>query len=373
MAKIDQDALDKMTKARTGLLIDQPFFGTLAMRLKMVQDASIPTLNVNGEVMKYNPTFVKSLDNDICKSAVAHEVMHCVLEHVGATGRGISLNPKKWNYAADYAANDILKDSGFKLGDGWLWDAAYKGLSAEHIYSMIPDPPPGDGSGNGGPQDEIVPGEPDPAMASAQAADWKVATVQAANAAKAVGKLPEALEQFVDQITQNKVDWRAELRQFINQIAKNDYAWQRPNRKMLAAGFILPGLFSEDCGRIAVYSDESGSVDNAILAAFGAEIRAIQEDLRPEKIVVGHFDTVVSKVEEFGPEDPFELTRYSRGGTDFRPVIEHAENMQDRPMCTIVLTDLYGPFPTEPSSIPTLWVSVSKQTAPWGHTIHIEV
>ena len=109
MHKIDQAALDRMTKARTGLLIDQPFFGTLAMRLKMVEDKSIKTLNVDGQTMHYNPEFVKSMDNDLCKSAVAHEVMHCVLEHVGSTGRGITLNPKKWNYAADYATNDILK------------------------------------------------------------------------------------------------------------------------------------------------------------------------------------------------------------------------------------------------------------------------
>lgn len=373
MSKLDQAALDKMTKARTALLIDQPFFGTLAMRLKMVQDSTIKTLNVNGEVMRYNPDFVKSLESDVTKSAVAHEVMHCVLEHVGSTGRGITLNPKKWNYAADYAANDILKKSGFVLGAGWLWDAAYSGMSAEHIYSLIPDPPPDDGNGSGGPQDEIVPGTPDPAMAAAQAADWQVATVQAANAAKAVGKLHEELERFIDQLRENKVDWKAELRRFITQAAKNDYAWQRPNRKMLAAGFILPGLYSEDCGRIAIYSDESMSIDDAIMTAFSGEINAIKEDLRPEKLVLGHFDTQVGRVEEFGPDDEFKLTRYASGGTDFRPVIRHMRHMNPQPLCGIVLTDLEGPFPPAGPGFPLLWVSINKKVAPIGETIHIEV
>lgn len=373
MAKVDQAALNKMTKARTSLLIDQPFFGTLAMRLKMIEDTTIQTLNVNGEVMRYNPGFINSQDNELNKSAVAHEVMHCVLEHVGSNGRGITLNPKKWNYAADYAANDILKKSGFKLGEGWLWEAQYSGMSAEHIYSLIPDPPPDD-KGNGGPQDEIIKGNTDPAMANAQAADWKVATVQAANAAKAAGKLHEELERFVDQLRENKVDWKTELRRFINQAAKNDYAWQRPNRKMLAAGFVLPGLYSEECGTIAVYSDESGSVDDAIVAAFSAEVSAIHEDLRPEKIVLGHFSGQVGVVEEFGPDDPFQLVRRTNGGTDFRPVIAHAESLTPTPVCTVVLTDLEGPFPEHSSSIPTLWVSVNKRkTAPWGDTLYIEV
>lgn len=368
--KIDQAALNKMTKARTTLLIEQPFFGTLAMRLKMVQDSTIKTLNVNGEQMRYSPAFINTQTSDILKSAVAHEVMHCVLEHVGPTGRGKALDPKKWNYAADYAANDILKKAGFTLGDGWLWDAQYSGMTAEHIYSLIPTPPPGDGSG--GPQDEIVQGTPDPALAGAQAADWKVATVQAANAAKAVGKLSEGLEQFVDKLMQNKVDWKSELRRFINQASKNDYAWNRPNRKMLAAGFILPGLYSESAGTIYIASDESGSVDNAITAAFSAEVTAIMQDIRPEKVVLGHFDTKVRKVEEFDTDDEFKMTRFCSGGTNFQNIFEPTETMAAPPICAIVLTDLYGPFGTPPD-FPVLWVSINKQVAPWGDTLHIEV
>lgn len=368
----DKLAYDKMTKARTAMLIDQPFFGTLAMRLDMVQDASIKTLNVDGTTMRYNPAFINKLSNDLAKSAVAHEVMHCVLEHVGAAGRGINLSPKRWNFAADYADNDILKQSGFTLGDGWLWDAQFSNMSAEHIYKLIPEPPPDD-NGAGGPQDEVLPGSPDPAMAAQQATDWKVATVQAANAAKAVGKLPEPLEKWVDKLLDNKVDWKAELRRFITQVSKNDYSWQRPNRKMLAAGFYLPGLHSETMGSIYIAADESGSVDEAITAAFGAEIEAIKEDLRPEKIVLAHFDSQVGKVEEFLPDDPFEMIRYCGGGTDFNPPIRYAEKMETPPMCAIILTDLYGPFPADPPGFPVLWVSINEQKAPWGETLHIEV
>jgi predicted metal-dependent peptidase len=188
-----------------------------------------------------------------------------------------------------------------------------------------------------------------------------------------VGKLSEGLEQFVDKLRENKVDWKSELRRFINQTAKNDYSWQRPNRKMLAAGFYLPGLHSETCGTILIGADESGSVDLAITAAFAAEIDAIKEDLRPEKLVLAHFDSRVGKVEEFLPDDPFEMTRYCHGGTDFRPVIKYGRKMATPPICAIILTDLYGPFPEHPPGYPVLWVSINKQQAPWGETINIEV
>lgn len=381
---LNKEALDKMTRARTHLLIEQPFFGTLAMRLKLVEDTSAKTLRVDGKTVQYNPTFVNSLNNDLAKSALAHEVMHCVLDHVGASGRGISLNPEKWNYAADYAVNSILQESGFKLGDGWLYDPQYKGMTAEHIYSLIPTPPPqpqggagsngkGPSAGAPGPLDDISPGSPDPAMQAQDAAEWKVATVQSANAAKAVGKLSQGLEQFVEQIVQNKVDWRAELREFIVQASKNDYSWQRPNRKMLAAGYYLPGLHSETMGSVVIASDESGSVDKAITEAFGAEITSIMQDLRPETITVMHFDTEVRKTETFGPDDKFELTRFCSGGTDFRPAIEAAQEMSEPPMCMIYLTDLYGPFPTTPPEFPVLWVCINKLQAPFGRTIPIEI
>lgn len=370
---MNQQALDKITKARTGLLIDQPFFGTLAMRLKMIENPDIPTLRVDGKSMEYNPAFVNSKDNDIMKSAVAHEVMHCVLEHCGPDGRGIHLNPEKWNWAADYAANHILKESGFTIPSDWLHDAQYGGMTAEHIYSLIPDPPPnGGGNGQGQkPVDQVSPGNPDPAMAAADKAEWQVATVQAANAAKAVGKLSQTLEQFIDQMQENKVDWRAILRQFITQAAKEDYAWQRPNRKMIPHGYYLPGLYSEKCGKIDIGSDESGSIDNAILSAFSAEINAIREDVSPEAIRVFHHSVEVGKVEHFGPDDPFELKRHCNGGTSFIPTL--AAMTEDPPICAIMLTDLEGPLPKDPPPFPVLWLCTTKNVAPFGETIHIEV
>ncbi len=373
----DQAAADRLTKARSQLLIDEPFFGALAMRLKYVEDNTIPTLNVNGTVVRYNAPYVKSLELPLVKSAIAHEVMHCVLHHCGADGRGINLNPGKWGHAVDYVVNQVLVDAGFELGEGWLHNPQYAGMSAEHIYSLLPEPPPSNGkapnAGNPGPLDTVSPGTPDPAMQALEETEWQIATVQAANNAKMQGKLSATLEQFIDQVKKSKIDWKAELRQFISRIAKGDYAWNRPNKKMLAAGFILPGLYSEEIGTIVIAADESGSVDKAVTEAFAAEINAIKEDLRPEKITLMHFDSEVRKTEEFNPDDEFKMIRYCNGGTDFRPACAAAEQLDTAPMCMIYLTDMYGSFPAAPPDFPVLWISISDLVGPFGDTLKIEV
>ena len=378
MNQPDQAALMKMTKARTALLIEQPFFGTLAMRLKLVVDNTEknPTLYVDGKVIGYNEKFVNGLSHPVAMSAIGHEVMHCVLDHVGEEARGKNLDPDKFNRAGDYVINAMLKSAGMTLGDGWLYDAQFAGMTTEQVYRLLPDSPPNGGGGAGqpgGPLDQVRSGAKDPAMAQQAATDWKVAAVQAANAANAVGKLHGDLERFVEKLNENKVDWRDVLRRFVQQSAKDDYSWARPNRKMLAAGYYLPGLHSEAMGPIVVAPDESGSVSDKILAAFAAEVDAIRQDMRPSKVTVAHFAVQVGAVEEFGPDDHFELTRKCDGGTDFRPVMEFAEGLVEKPICMIYLTDLYGPFPKDPPPFPVLWVCINKQVAPFGETVHIDI
>lgn len=373
---MDQAAFTALTRARIHLIVDQPFFGALAMRLELIEDNSIPTLCVDGKTVRYNAKHineVKQRDFQLVKSELAHEVMHCVLNHCGKESRGMGRDPQKWNHAADYAVNSILKEAGFAMDDTWLYDAQYKDMSAEHIYRLIPDPPPNPDGGQQGPQDHVTPGTPDPVAQAQQQADWQLATAQAAQVAKQAGKLPKSLEHLIETMQQSKVDWQSELRNFVSRAAQGDYSWAHPNRMMQAAGFLLPGLYSEEVGTIVVANDESGSVDIAITEAFAAEILAIQQDMRPEKLVLMHFDTEVQKTEEFSPDDPFKMKRFCYGGTDFRPIFDAVDAMPTPPLCVVVLTDLYGPFPDTPPDYPVLWVSINKQVAPFGATIPIEV
>ena len=141
---INAQAAHKLTVARSQLILSQPFFGMLALRLRLVERADIKTLAVDGKNVFYNPDFVLSLTDTLCRSAMAHEVMHCVLEHIG---RRSAREPRRWNFAIDYAANLVLKDSGFQIDSTWLLDEKYRGMTAEQIYPMLPEQL---GGGSGG-------------------------------------------------------------------------------------------------------------------------------------------------------------------------------------------------------------------------------
>lgn len=359
-------ALKKLTTARAQLLLNKGhgFFGMLALRLRLVERPDVKTLAVDGKHCFYNADFVvNELSDSLTRSAIAHEVMHCVFEHIG---RRNGRNARKWNQAGDYAINLVLEDSGFEIGRGWLLNPMYRDMTADEIYNLLPN----DEDGND-PLDEAMDG--DPADNEHTTLDWKLAAVQAANTAKTQGNMPASLKRFVEEITAPpKVDWRNQLRQFITRISKDDYSWARPNRRYLSAGVYLPGLWSENMGEIVVVIDTSGSIDQHTLNTFGSEIKALVSAVRPIKTHVIYCDAIINRVDEYEPHDDMKFEMCGGGGTDFCPPFQYVEDQGIKPECLIYLTDLYGPFPDQPE-YPTLWCCTTDQVAPFGETIHIDV
>lgn len=357
----------KLATARAQLLLNRGhgFWGTLALRLELVEEPQVKTLAVDGKHVFYNPDFVLSLSDSLTRSALAHEVMHCVFDHMNRLqGRDL----KKWNVAGDYAINQVLEDASFEIGKGWLLNAAYKDMSADEIYNLMPDLPPDDGGDQA--LDEVLPGIA--TQAESNAIEWKIATIQAAQQAKAAGNLPSSMSRFIEDATKPQVNWREQLRRFVTQISKDDYAWSRPNRRYLSAGLYLPGLYSESMGDIVVCVDTSGSIDQKTLDTFGAEIKSIVAAVRPANTHVIYCDAEVNHVDTFGPYDDMRFKLHGGGGTDFNPPFEHVEQQQLRPECLVYLTDGYGPFPNQPDYA-TLWVMTTDVEPPFGETIRIEV
>lgn len=346
------------------MILDHPFFGSLALRLRLVEDNDIPTLSVNGKVIKYNAEFVKELPLPLAKSALAHEVMHCVFDHMGRLGER---EHKRWNHAGDYVINDILKDAGFQLGDGWLHSPAFKGMSTDDVYNQLPPDPPGDS------QDQLEPGDPDSAQKAADQREWQVAAAQAASAAALMGKLPGSLERFVSEMLKPKVDWREVLRRFVDQASRDDFNWRRLNRRALAQDVYLPGLHSEHCGKIQSWIDTSGSIDQHTLNAFGSEITAIIDEVRPETVEVGYCDAHINHIDTFDKGDTPTFKMHGGGGTDFRPPFQRNIDEQETPVCMVYLTDGYGQFPEEAPDYPVLWVMTTDVVAPFGETVRIQL
>ena len=121
----------KLTRARTQLLLNQPFFGALCLRLKLIE-GGVPTMATDGRQILFNPEFVHSLQPEELQAVLAHEVLHCALGHHCRRGQR---DPQLWNEAADLAINPLLIANGFSLPEGALIDPEFDNLSAEEIYA----------------------------------------------------------------------------------------------------------------------------------------------------------------------------------------------------------------------------------------------
>lgn len=374
----------QMVRARTALYIEDPFYGVLALRLKLVEDHSCPTAKISHTTLYYNPRWIETLSQVETKTLVAHELLHILHDHINRRG---GRNPDKWNAAADYVVNDVLVNTmtpdpngrmqkSFKLPAGGLHNPAFAGMTADHIYTLIPDSEDGGsggGSGNGyGAMDQMKEGEGTTEERETSELDWKIAATQAAHIAKKMGKLPAGLERFVENLVDNKVDWRARLRKFVTEVTKNDSSWTRPQRRLVPFGYYLPSLYSQAMGTFVSGIDTSGSIDDYTLQTFGAEISAVREAVTPMKMVNIYCDADVAHVDEFDQTQELTFECHGGGGTDFCPVFDYVEEHDLKPACLIYLTDGYGSFPDNPPPYPVLWVMTTDVQPPWGDYVRIE-
>ena len=372
-------AKEKITKARTGLILDRPFFGSLALRLKLVEDTTCKTAWTDGKHMGYDPAYIESLTLNQCKGLIAHEVMHNALAHHLRKG---AREHSKWNLAADYAIDPLLVDDGMDVPDATI-DPAWKDKSAEDIYNQIPDQK-GDGNGNGQPQGgcgEVRQATNDDgsqltqSQIQQQEQQAKVAVIQAAQQEKSLkaGKLSAGVQRLVDEILEPKVDWKTILRIFVDQSARNDYNFTQPNRRYLQSGFILPSLKSEELKPVVIAIDTSGSISKDDVNQFAAEISEILQEHQTSCTVI-YCDTHITNVEEFSSDDlPLQLNPKGGGGTSFKPPFKFVEEQKLDPSCLIYLTDLCSSqFPEEPD-YPVLWAQTGNYSKdiPFGEVISL--
>ena len=132
--ELERKSLAALKRARTTLVLEHPFFGTIALRMRMVCDETCPDLWADGRTLACNPAFAAALSEGRLVSALAHEVLHIALgHHVRRGDRDEGL----WNKACDYAVNQILAEAGFSLPDGAPYRKEYAGKSADEIYAWL--------------------------------------------------------------------------------------------------------------------------------------------------------------------------------------------------------------------------------------------
>ena len=140
-----RESASRVSGCVTALLREQPFFGSLALRLPIRPDAARETLASDGREIRYSPDWVANTDADLIKTAIGRVVLACALKH--HTRRG-EREPGRWQQASQLVTHGLLRDAGFKLPpDAEAWD----GISVEQAYDRLPEPQEGEGEGSDGP------------------------------------------------------------------------------------------------------------------------------------------------------------------------------------------------------------------------------
>ena len=370
-----QDVAKRISKAKTALILEHPFIGSVALNMPMSIDNSVPTAATNGKRVLFNEEFCNGLSDEELKFLVAHECMHPMLEHNFRRGER---DTYKWNQAADYVINKLLTDEGIgKMPEqGLLDDNIYKqgGGTSDGIFNLLPDTPQ-DGQGNGGqgqPLDSCEDGQGSPAEVSQQQAEWKVKVAQAAQSAKMMGKMSAGLERLVEEILKPKVDWRDVLQRFVVKCRSDQRSWARPNRRFLSQGLYLPSVSGESLGEIAFAVDCSGSIGQNEINQFASEITTVWQDQRPTKVHVIYFDSEVSHYDEFDQDNEPVVKPHGGGGTAFSPVFKYMADKGIEPVACIFLTDLCCDDFGDAPDYPVLWVSTHDDKAPFGEVVMME-
>lgn len=135
--------LDEQQRAKAALVHIMPVFGGFVNKLRHIYTFRVPTQAVDGVNIFINPQFTYNLDLTGKVFVMAHEIMHCVLNHLR---RGKSHNPERSNIAADYEVNITLVEMGLvkldtiKKLEG-LVDTKYSNWGYEKIYDDNPSGP----------------------------------------------------------------------------------------------------------------------------------------------------------------------------------------------------------------------------------------
>ena len=415
---IRRKVLQKISDARTELVMLYPFYGSILMNLRVAL-ADCGTAATDMRRVIFDPQFVLKLSMEELQFVMMHEVMHNVLKHcVRWNGKLTAV----YNVAADIVVNsNIMNSLGIsgiticgcevmhKTPDG---QEGYK-YSAEEVYEMLMRrgqsqsggdeslQQSGSGSTDGfdGAQNPDGAGYPDNSgnasidrhdlwgrIENGQEAVDEIdrMVVQAVKDALAAGSsdMPMAVRNIVDDLSDaGRVNWRELLHDFI-QITndRNDYSFNPTDRRYSDSEFLLPA-FNEveenSVDNIWFVVDTSASIEDETLGIVYSEIRSAISQFTSLSASLSFFDTSVTEPVEFDDVDSFsDIKPVGGGGTSFHNIFRYmADNMQEiLPTAIVIMTDGYADWPEEKMTqgIPVMWIIIdTDREPPWGVVVHI--
>jgi predicted metal-dependent peptidase len=392
---LDADStLTKLGAARTRLILERPFIGSLVMHLPLLAaDAAwCETTATDARAFYYNPEYIAGLTLAQTQFVLAHEAMHCALGHFA---RRSHRTRRRWDVACDHAVNLLLAAEGLRPLPDALANSDFRGLAAEEIYPLIPPDTPErtldrhlfDGHESGPRPDSwddagnergcspgralLPPRDTGVTEREELVQRWQNRIVSAAQQARRAGRLGESWLRLVDRLIQPQLPWRVLLERFVRSVARDDYSFQRPSRREGDA--LLPRLASGEVD-LCVALDTSGSIAAEEFAQFASEVNALKGQIRARV-------TLHACDERLDPRGPWEFEPWETivlprgisggGGTRFVPVFDWIGRAQRRPDLLLYFTDAEGEFPGHAPAYPVIWLVKGRGRVPWGERIQL--
>jgi len=394
----------KITKAKAKLMLEHPYFGTVASALPLEQNNEILTFTSDGVKMHYNSEYLDRLSLEEVEFVMANGAMHTVLKHHERLG---DRTKWLWQTATDYVVNAMLVKNGMHLPEYAYFEEKFDGMYVEEVYEMLraemmdnsdhsmeqetEQITDSDETGveNLHMQKEHIPDMNAEDTQEEQNADDKEEELntpenkeeqeemkerleQIFQKLKRQGNLPKDLEMVVPEYFSHKIDWREFLYGYIATHAKTSYTFTPPNMKFLYRGIYLPSM-SSDLLRVIVAVDTSGSVDESLLSTFLGEVSAMMQQYPNYEIDLITADAKVQSHKTFLPGEPLDYEISGGGGTDFRPVFEYIDQQISYPTLLLYFTDGNGTFPKDVPMYDVLWVMPQEVDVPFGEALLLDL
>lgn len=336
---------------------------------------------------------------------VAHEILHCILNHCGISanlrmrgkvmfsdGAELPYDGNQMNMAEDYVINAILVESkvgqfpteggdpkGKQLG---LYDAAIATSASNSLdtyRSIFKKDPNG---GKPGFDEHLAPGtttgqDAQTAMNGRNKAQWDTEVQAGLSAARAMGKLPAELDRALSALLEPQVDWREKIQAlFARKVGSGSYDWRRADRRLITRNIYAPGRSGYGAGTVVVGVDTSGSIGGVELDMFMAEMAGILEDVQPKELVIMWCDAKLHRTDYAEEASDLNTIRAKGapggGGTSFVPVFDEIDRLGLEPEALVYLTDGMGSFPQHAPKYNVIWGNIYKGSKyPWGDVVDI--
>jgi predicted metal-dependent peptidase len=376
------EAKELLNRARIQIQFKNSFFAYLSLYLKFKESEDLPDyagagINAKGDFY-YKKEYIKSLNDNVIKSLVVHEILHLSLLHLLRTG---NRDPFIFNLSCDVVVNQLLKDNDFQLGEGWIVSDENNCIeicgvkikdcnkkTAEQIYDELKKYSKEIKSqlgedGNGMRFDEhILCDDKGRSLSNKELKEiekqWADRTQQALTMSEMRGDIPQGIERLIGELHKEKINWKALLNRYITQQISFDYSYHKFHKKSISSGVYMPGII-KDRIQISVMIDLSGSIGEGELTDFLSEIcgitRAYQD--RIEMRVYSHDTECYDNglIVNGNIEKIKKMELKGGGGTSFSQPLEYLKENNINPKCLIWFSDGYGTDFKKPN-FPILWI-----------------